>query len=109
MFELVNLAPTSNYIIDFSEPLTDLSKTLIKETNDKFPCDSCMLVHPVQSRMLKALVKISKSKNVLEIGCFTGHSGLSMAEAVPEDGSVTTCELSPEFAAVARSYAAKRF
>lgn len=41
------------------------------------------------------LVHMSKAKRVLEIGMFTGYGALSMAEALPQDGQLTACELEP--------------
>lgn len=41
------------------------------------------------------LVQMSQAKNVLEIGMFTGYGALSMAEGLPEDGSLVACELEP--------------
>jgi caffeoyl-CoA O-methyltransferase len=41
---------------------------------------------------------------VLEIGTFTGYSALSMAEGLPDDGSVVTCEIEPAHADMARRY-----
>jgi predicted O-methyltransferase YrrM len=51
---------------------------------------------------LKALVRKAKVRRVLEIGTFTGDSALAMAEALPEDGMIITCEINPGLAAVAR-------
>lgn len=42
------------------------------------------------------------AKRVLEIGTFLGYSALVWAHAVGNDGSVTTLEFSPEYAAAAR-------
>ncbi|XP_062319451.1 D-threitol dehydrogenase isoform X4 [Osmerus eperlanus] len=41
------------------------------------------------------LVHTSKSRRILEIGMFTGYGALSMAEGLPEDGSLVACELEP--------------
>lgn len=52
-----------------------------------------MLSGHLEGQLLKILVSISKSKNVLEIGVFTGYSALAIAEALPEDGRVIACEV----------------
>jgi caffeoyl-CoA O-methyltransferase len=36
-----------------------------------------------------------QASRVLEIGCFTGYFSLSMAEALPSDGRVVSCERDP--------------
>jgi len=38
------------------------------------------------------------------VGTFTGYSALVMAEALPEDGILTTCENSREYADIAQRY-----
>lgn len=42
-------------------------------------------------------------KRVLELGLFTGCSALAMAESLPEDGKVISCEIDPYIANLARS------
>ena len=43
--------------------------------------------------ILQLLIQISNSKKILEIGMFTGYSALKMAEVLPDDGEIHTCEL----------------
>ena len=57
-----------------------------------------MLSGHLEGQLLKMLVYISKSKQVLEIGVFTGYSALAIAEALPEDGRIVACEVD-EYAA----------
>jgi caffeoyl-CoA O-methyltransferase len=66
-----------------------------------------MLTGPVEGRFLETLVFLSRARRVLEIGTYSGYSALSMAAALPPDGSLTTCELSEDRAAVARRYFAE--
>lgn len=47
---------------------------------------------------------MTKAKRVLEIGMFTGYTALAMAEALPEDGEVVTCELDPFLEGLAREF-----
>ena len=39
------------------------------------------------------LLKAIKAKKVLEIGCFTGYTALSMAQVLPQDGMVISCDI----------------
>lgn len=55
-------------------------------------------------RFLKMLVHISGAKRILEIGMFTGYATLSMAEALPDDGCIITCETNPRAIEVANSF-----
>ena len=54
---------------------------------------------------LKAMVQKTQARRVLEIGTFDGTSALAMAEMLPDDGTVITCEINPGLASLAR----KRF
>ncbi len=54
---------------------------------------------------LKAMVQKAHARRVLEIGTFDGTSALAMAEMLPDDGTVITCEINPGLASLAR----KRF
>jgi caffeoyl-CoA O-methyltransferase len=66
-----------------------------------------MMVGRLEGRFLKMLVAISGARRVLELGTFTGYSALSMAEALPPDGTIVTCELNERHAAMARTFIAR--
>jgi caffeoyl-CoA O-methyltransferase len=63
-----------------------------------------MMVGLLEGRFLETLVWLSGARRILEIGCFTGYSALAMAAALPPDGTITTCEVDPERAAIARRH-----
>jgi predicted O-methyltransferase YrrM len=63
-----------------------------------------MMVGLLEGRFLETLVWLSGARRILEIGCFTGYSALSMAAALPPEGTIITCELDPERAAMARRH-----
>lgn len=50
----------------------------------------------LQGRMLKMLVGMMRPKLVLEIGTYSGYSGLCIAEGLPEDGHLHTIEINDE-------------
>lgn len=50
----------------------------------------------LQGRMLKMLVGMIHPKLVLEIGTYSGYSGLCIAEGLPEDGHLHTIEINDE-------------
>lgn len=51
---------------------------------------------------LKTMAKKAGARRVLEIGTFDGTSALALAEAIPEDGTVITCEINLGLATLAR-------
>lgn len=63
-----------------------------------------MMVDASEGRLLALLVAISGARTVLEVGTFTGYSAISMAEALPPGGHITTLELSPDHAAKAAEH-----
>lgn len=66
--------------------------------------DPQMQVGRVEGALLKLLVAVSQARHVIEIGTFTGYSALSMAEGLPDDGTLITCDIDPEAARVAQSF-----
>lgn len=66
-----------------------------------------MVVGPLEGAFLKMMTQLVGAKRVLEIGMFTGYSALCFAEALPEDGTVITCEINEKSATVARRYFAQ--
>ena len=80
------------YCLDQSQQDTGLLKELVNKTlkEEEIPQ---MLSGPLVGGLLQLLIKITGAKNILEIGMFTGYSTLKMAEALPEDGEIHTCEL----------------
>ena len=62
---------------------------------------SYMMSGAPQAHFLATLVRLGQSRNVLEIGTFTGYAALAMAAELPADGRITTCELSTRHAAIA--------
>ncbi|KAK3084299.1 hypothetical protein FSP39_011259 [Pinctada imbricata] len=61
-----------------------------------------MMSGNLEVQFLKSLISIVKPKRVLELGLFTGCAALAIAEALPADGVVYSCELQPYVIDVAR-------
>ena len=85
---------------------SDVCRQLRAETLRQMDCPQ-MLVGPLEGAFLKMVTRLVGARHVLEIGMFTGYSALCFAEAVPEDGTVTTCEIDDTSAAVAHRYIGK--
>ncbi|MGE0086175.1 MAG: O-methyltransferase [Desulfococcaceae bacterium] len=66
------------------------------------------IVGPVVGQLLSLLVRVSRAKQVLEIGTATGYSSIWLAGACRETGGhLVTAEFSPELAARARANLSK--
>ncbi|XP_067662101.1 O-methyltransferase MdmC-like isoform X1 [Haliotis asinina] len=51
-----------------------------------------MMTGKVEGELLKFLVSMQQAKRILDVGMFTGYSALAMAEAIPPEGVVITCD-----------------
>ena len=91
------------YCVNQSLSDNKLLKALSKKTWEKEKIPE-MLSGPLVSGLLHFLIKISGAKRVLEIGMFTGYSTLKIAEALPVDGEVHSCELMEKHVNTARSF-----
>jgi predicted O-methyltransferase YrrM len=60
-------------------------------------------VAPNAGKLLKLLVQLTGSRRVLEIGTLAGFSTIWMAQGLPADGRLVTCEYLPKHAALARA------
>ena len=68
-----NLHPIQQEIIQYNDSLGDIKR---------------MQISVSQCHFLHLIIKVSKMKNVLEIGTFTGLSTLSISLALPDNGSL---------------------
>jgi caffeoyl-CoA O-methyltransferase len=91
---------------DHTEPETDLYVRLREETYRVMNWPE-MQVDVIEGRFLKMLVRLAGAQTVLELGMFTGYSALMMAEGLPDDGRLITCEIDPKAEAIARRYFAE--
>lgn len=100
----------NNKLISYAEDNTELEppllQALVQETKDTV-ANAHMLCGQTIGRLLKLLVKSIQARRVFEIGTYTGYSALSMAEALPSEGRVITCDTSDVSCHVARKYFAK--
>ena len=63
-----------------------------------------MQISPEQGQFMQLLVELIGARRTLEVGTFTGYSALSMALALPPDGSVLACDVSEEWTGIARRF-----
>ena len=58
----------------------------------------------VEAKTLAMFAYMLKAKRVMEIGMFTGYGALSIAEVLPADGKMVTCEIDPFLAEFSRPF-----
>lgn len=93
----------NRYVYEHTHPESALLAELIDKTNNELEYSE-MLSGRVEGRFLSMLVKLTDAKNILEIGMFTGFSALMMAEALPADGKLITCDVNEYYAEIARDF-----
>lgn len=92
------------YTERLSEPLPPLLQELTKETYALEGRRADMISGPVQGGFLQMLVAVSGARRVLELGTYSGFTALMMAEGLPADGELVTCESDAQRAAIAQRY-----
>ena len=90
------------YLLSISSRETDILAELRQETLQR--TDSMMQIAPEQGQFMAFLVKVTGANRILEVGTYTGYSALVMAQALPENGRITTLDVEPETSKMAHSY-----
>jgi caffeoyl-CoA O-methyltransferase len=83
---------------------SDVLLGLIPVTQKMAPQAAHMQVGHLEGNFLSILLRLMNAKTVLELGTFTGYSALAMAEALPDDGKVTTLDRDPSATSVAQEH-----
>ena len=91
------------YAFDHTSEEGELLRRLEEETYEKLEIPQ-MTTGRIEARLLKLLARLVGAQRILEIGTFAGYSALSMAEALPEDGTLVTCDEDPVAIAFAKKY-----
>lgn len=91
------------YAITHTTEHSSLIQELIRESEQDLEYTD-MLSGRLVGRLLSILIKVSDACRVLEVGTFTGYSALTMAEALPKDGELITCEYNERYEALARKF-----
>jgi caffeoyl-CoA O-methyltransferase len=94
------------YVYDHTDDEGELLARLQKETYDSLEYPQMVSGRSV-GRFLKLQAQLLGARRILEVGTFSGYSALSMAEGLPEDGRLFTCDEDPTAIAVARRYFAE--
>jgi len=101
----MNLLPEllEKYIENHTKSEPETLKKLNRETHAHVLMPQMLSGH-VQGRFLKMLTSMIQPKNVLEIGTFTGYSAISIAEGLPEGGTIHTIDINEELHSMVAKY-----
>ena len=100
---LVITKEIENYINNHSLELTTVQKEIISYNNSLGDIKR-MQISISQCHFLHLIIKISNIKKILEIGTFTGLSGLTMSLSLPIDGELITLDKNEERNKIASNF-----
>jgi len=92
-----------SYLLAMSTPLDEVARGVIEETAALGDV-SQMQVSPEQGLLLTLLARVISARRAVEVGTFTGFSALCIARGMAAGGRLTCCDISEEWAAVARRH-----
>lgn len=91
------------YVVDHSQPLSDVEADLFAETAELGPI-SMMQISADQGAFLTALTRATGARFAVEVGTFTGYSALRIAAGLVPGGRLLCCDVSEEWTAIAQKY-----
>jgi predicted O-methyltransferase YrrM len=80
-----------------------LLKKITRETQAKVMMPR-MISGQLQGKMLELFVKMKNPGTILEIGTYTGYSGICMARGLGKDGKLITLDINDELEAMVRGF-----
>jgi len=84
---------------DDSSLLTELEK--YTWANEDVPQ---MISGQLVGKFLQSIIIMIDAKRIIEVGTFTGYSALQMAEAIPENGEIHSCEIMEKHVETAQTF-----
>jgi caffeoyl-CoA O-methyltransferase len=94
------------YLVAHNPPPDAVLRDLAAETAALGPI-SMMQVAPEQGVFLTFLARLLGARRAVEVGTFTGYSAISIARGLIPGGQLLCCDLSDEWAGLARRYFAR--
>ena len=94
--------PLAEYVVALGTRETDAQRGL-RAATAKRP-HAGMQIGADQGAFMAFLVRLIGARRALEIGMFTGYSALSVAAALPEDGTLVACDLNADTTGVGRPF-----
>lgn len=91
------------YLVEHGTPPDEVQRALISETK-ALGGISLMQIAPEQGAFMTLLARATGARRAIEVGTFTGYSALCIAQGLPEDGRLLCCDVSEEWAAIARRH-----
>jgi caffeoyl-CoA O-methyltransferase len=94
----------NSYLLSHCTAPDEVLRDLAAETVAAFPDAAGMQVSADEGDLLGLLVRLSGARYAVEVGVFTGYSGLCIARGLGAGGRLLACDVSAEWTAMARKY-----
>ncbi|KAF9334572.1 hypothetical protein BG006_001932 [Podila minutissima] len=94
--------PLFHYSQALSSPLPAKFMELHANSVQHYPATANKTVSDLQGQFLRLLMRMTRPRRVLELGCFMGYSAMAMADGMASNGVLYTCEKDTQAAQLAR-------
>jgi len=84
-----------------------LERNVLAEYTRKNINGSHMLIGELEGTFFQYLIIATNTRSILELGTYTGYSALTMAEALPNDGKITSIDINQKTHLVAKEHLQK--
>ena len=91
------------YVVEHGAREDELLKRVERET-ESLGDIAVMQISPEEGALLTLLARSIGARRALEVGTFTGYSAICIARGLADGGRLLCCEISEEWAAVARRH-----
>ncbi len=91
------------YCESITSPEDALLKKITRETQAKVLMPRMISGH-LQGKMLELFTKMLQPKTILEIGTYTGYSGICLARGLKPDGKLITLDINDELETMVRGF-----
>ena len=92
-----------HYIGQHTTPESDVLEELNRETNLNVLMPRMLSGH-IQGVVLKMISHMIQPKRILEIGTYTGYSGICLADGLTDDGLLYTIDINEELEEMVKNY-----
>ncbi len=91
-----------DYMLGASLRETDVQRRL-REATESLP-GAIMQIPPEQGQFMRLLAELMGAQRCIEVGVYTGYSALSVALALPKNGTLIACDIDPSNTEIAEHY-----
>lgn len=103
MTKLLISAALNDYAELYTTPETPVLDALNRETYEKVPQPKMLSGH-LQGALLQMISHMVKPRRILELGTYTGYSGICLAQGLTEDGQLHTIDINEDLEPMTRKY-----